>query len=182
MSLQTVAQKLQYPLPVPEPGVTPEKLVERAAAFRQAIRAAQDEDDLRGCHSPAMDLDFRKAGFYRILQPKLFGGYEFDYVTFYRVMLEIARGSPGVCWCLALAATHGALVGFALAGARAVRILRRQRGFSRAAPRRRRHQHLRARRRRLHRRRGVELLLGHSLRHAFLSAMCCSRMTAARRW
>ena len=43
-----------------------------------------------------MDQEFRKAGFYRILQPKLFGGYEFDYVTFYRTMLEIARGNPGV--------------------------------------------------------------------------------------
>ena len=36
----------------------------------------------------------------------MFGGYEFDLGTFYRVMLEIARGHPGVGWCLALAASH----------------------------------------------------------------------------
>ena len=110
MSIQTAAQKLPYPLPVPEPGLTPDMLVARAIALRPAIRAAQDDDDARGCHSPEMDKKFRDAGFYRILQPKMFGGYEFDYVTFYRVMLEIARGNPGVSWCLALGATHGALI------------------------------------------------------------------------
>jgi 3-hydroxy-9,10-secoandrosta-1,3,5(10)-triene-9,17-dione monooxygenase len=90
--------------------MSPETLVQRATALRQAIRDAQDEDDARGCHSPEMDAKFRDSGFYRILQPKMFGGYEFDYVTFYRVMLEIARGNPGVSWCLTLAATHGALI------------------------------------------------------------------------
>jgi 3-hydroxy-9,10-secoandrosta-1,3,5(10)-triene-9,17-dione monooxygenase len=110
MSLQTAAQKLPYPLPTPEPGLTPDLLVQRAVALRPAIRAAQDDDDARGCHSPEMDKKFREAGFYRILQPKMFGGYEFDYVVFYRTMLEIARGNPGVSWCLALAATHGALI------------------------------------------------------------------------
>ncbi len=110
MSVQSVSQKLTYPLPVPEPGLTPDEVVKRAAAFRPALREAQNEDDARGCHSEAMETAFRKAGFYRILQPKLFGGYEFDYVTFYRVILEIARGNPGVSWCLGLAATHGALI------------------------------------------------------------------------
>ena len=32
------------------------------------------------------------AGFYRIVQPRRFGGYEFDVPTFYRVMMEVARG------------------------------------------------------------------------------------------
>src|SRR5262245_20901468 len=110
MSVQTATQKTSHPLPQPEQGMTPEKLVARAAALRPEIRAAQDDDDERGCHSPSMEQKFRNAGFYHILQPKMFGGYGFDYVTFYQVMLEIARGNPGVSWCLALAATHGALI------------------------------------------------------------------------
>jgi len=108
--VQQVAEKINYPLPIPEPDLTPAQVIERAAVLTPAIRAAQDEDDQRGCHSEAMDRDFRKAGLYRILQPKLFGGYEFDYPTFYRTMLNIARGNPGVAWCLALGATHGSLV------------------------------------------------------------------------
>jgi len=110
MPVQQVAEKINYPLPQPEPDLTPATIIERATRLTPAIRAAQDEDDARGCHSPAMDQDFRKAGFYRILQPKLFGGYEFDYPTFYRTMLQVARGNPGVAWCLALSATHGSLI------------------------------------------------------------------------
>ena len=111
MSAQkNTAEKSAYPLPAPDPGVTPEMLVQRAAALRPSLRETQTEDDARGCHSEEMEMKFREAGFYRILQPKMFGGYEFDYPVFYRVMLEIARGNPGVCWCLSLAATHGLLV------------------------------------------------------------------------
>ena len=110
MPVQQVAEKINYPLPQPEPDLTRATIIERATRLTPAIRAAQDEDDARGCHSPAMDQDFRKAGFYRILQPKLFGGYEFDYPTFYRTMLQVARGNPGVAWCLALGATHGSLI------------------------------------------------------------------------
>jgi 3-hydroxy-9,10-secoandrosta-1,3,5(10)-triene-9,17-dione monooxygenase len=36
----------------------------------------------------------------------MFGGYEFDLATFYKTMTEIARGQPGVGWCLGLAASH----------------------------------------------------------------------------
>ena len=93
-------------VPQPEPGLTPGQLIARARAMRETLRAQQDESDARGTYSPAMHEAFLAAGFYRITQPRLFGGYEFDLGTYYRVMLEISRGHPGVGWCLALAASH----------------------------------------------------------------------------
>ena len=99
------------PIPVPEPGLTPNELIARAVAFRDRLRAEQDQSDARGTYSPELHEEFVKAGFYRITQPRLFGGYEFDLTTFYRVMLEIARGQPAVGWCLALAASHAFEVG-----------------------------------------------------------------------
>ena len=75
-------------------------MIARATALIPQLRAGQDEADERGTYSPAMHETFVQAGFYRITQPKMFGGYEFDLGTFYRVMLEIARGHPGVGWCL----------------------------------------------------------------------------------
>jgi 3-hydroxy-9,10-secoandrosta-1,3,5(10)-triene-9,17-dione monooxygenase len=90
----------------PEPGLTPAEMVARAVALRPLLRAQQDENDARGTYSEELHQAFLKAGFYRITQPRLFGGYEFDLTTFYRVMLEISRGHPGVGWCLALAASH----------------------------------------------------------------------------
>src|SRR5262245_729845 len=93
-------------LPQPEPGLTPGQLIARARAMRETLRAEQDESDARGTYSPAMHEAFLKAGFYRITQPRLFGGYELDLATYYRVMLEISSGHPGVGWCLALASSH----------------------------------------------------------------------------
>ena len=90
----------------PEPGLTRADLIARAQSLREKLRAEQDESDARGTYSPALHETFLKAGFYRITQPRLFGGYEFDLVTFYQVMLEISRGHPAVGWCLALAASH----------------------------------------------------------------------------
>jgi len=93
-------------IPQPEPGLTPKEMIARAVALRAKLRAQQDENDERGTYSPELHEDFLKAGFYRCTQPKMFGGYEFDLPTFYKIMTEIARGHPGVGWCIGLAASH----------------------------------------------------------------------------
>ncbi len=98
------------PLLQPEPGLTPAILLQRARDLRQALREDQEAADARGHHSQALQDAFVKAGFYRILQPRMFGGYEFDYVTYYHVMAEVARGNPSVGWCLTLGASHAAIV------------------------------------------------------------------------
>src|SRR5262249_40006279 len=61
-------------LPQPEPGLTAPELIARARALRDTLRAQQDDSDARGCYSPAMHEAFLAAGFYRITQPRLFGG------------------------------------------------------------------------------------------------------------
>jgi len=94
----------------PEPGVAREELVARAVALRKRLYDAQDESEAQGCYSEALHEEFRRNGFYRITQPRVFGGYELDLPTFYKVMLEISRGDPGVGWCLTLAASHAFLV------------------------------------------------------------------------
>jgi 3-hydroxy-9,10-secoandrosta-1,3,5(10)-triene-9,17-dione monooxygenase len=94
-------------LPQPEPGLEPAALVARAAALRPLLRAQQDENDARGRYSDELHAAFRDAGFYRILQPRRFGGYEFAPATFLEVIMEIARGHPGSAWCFTLAASHG---------------------------------------------------------------------------
>lgn len=94
----------------PEPELTPEALIARASALRPMLREQQDENDARGTYSEALHREFLKAGLYRILQPRMFGGYEFEVPTFYKAMLEISRGHPGVGWCLALCASHPFLI------------------------------------------------------------------------
>jgi 3-hydroxy-9,10-secoandrosta-1,3,5(10)-triene-9,17-dione monooxygenase len=97
-------------LPVPEPDLTPQELIARATALKPLLRQQQAENDERGSYSPELHQAFLNAGLYRIVQPRMFGGYEFDIVTFYRAMLEISHGHPSAGWCLALCASHPFLI------------------------------------------------------------------------
>jgi len=81
-------------VPVPEPDLTPKELIARAAALKPLLRQQQAENDERGSYSEELHQAFLKAGLYRITQPRMFGGYEFDIPTFYRAMLEISHGHP----------------------------------------------------------------------------------------
>ena len=96
---------------IPEPDLTPAELIARARALIPQLRAEQDESDARGHYSEAMHRAFVDAGLYLCVQPRMFGGYEFDIPTFYTAMLEISRGHPAAGWCLTLSASHPFLVG-----------------------------------------------------------------------
>ena len=76
---------------VPEPDLTPDTVIARARALIPAIRDQQDEAERLGHHTPELDREFTRAGFYRILQPRRFGGYEFGLPTFWRVMLAVSK-------------------------------------------------------------------------------------------
>jgi len=95
---------------VPEPDLTPAALISRAAAMRPMLRAGQAECEKAGRIADVTNDAFVKAGFYRTLQPRRFGGYEFDVPTFLRVMMEVARGCPESGWVLALTAGHAHLM------------------------------------------------------------------------
>ena len=99
------------PIPQPESGVTPELLVERARALREPLRAQQDEADERGWYTDEIHQAIKAAGLYRVVQPKMFGGYEFDPTTLVRITIEIARGHPSSGWCFCLASSHAMIVG-----------------------------------------------------------------------
>ena len=97
-------------IPVPEPDLTPEAVIGRARALIPAIRDQQDEAEQLGHHTAELDRQFTAAGFYRILQPRRFGGYEFDLPTFWRAMLAISEGDPGTGWGLTLGSHHALVV------------------------------------------------------------------------
>jgi hypothetical protein len=64
-------------LPVPEPELTSPEVILRAQSFRQMLRDQQEEAERLGNYTPQVHEAFLKAGLYRILQPKRYGGYEF---------------------------------------------------------------------------------------------------------
>ncbi len=95
----------------PEPGLTAQTVVARARALIPEIRAQADEAEKIGRHVPALDEKFTDAGFYRILQPKRFGGYAFGMDTFWKVIMAVAEGDAGTAWGLCLGAHHAPGVG-----------------------------------------------------------------------
>ena len=94
----------------PEPDLTPSDMIARAAAMRAMLRGAQADCEAQGRVSDAVNDELIHAGFYRVVQPRCFGGYEFDVPTFYRVMMEVARGCPETGWVLALTAGHPLII------------------------------------------------------------------------
>lgn len=98
-------------IPVPEPDLTPDEMIERARALQPRIREEQDATERRTHYSEGLHEEFRMAGFYRCIQPRRFGGYEFDLKTFYRLTIELARGDPSVGWGLILGAGHALMLG-----------------------------------------------------------------------
>ena len=96
----------------PEPGLTPKEMIARATALRPLLRAKQKECEEGGKVPDDVNDALVKAGFYRIVQPRRFGGYEFDAVTFSKVMMEISRGCSETGWVLALTAGHPLLAAF----------------------------------------------------------------------
>lgn len=110
MNVVSAAGSRPRPIPPPEPGMTPERLYDRAVALRGLLREQQDEADERGSYSPEIHAAFVKAGFYRVTQPRLFGGYEFELGVNYRLIAQISRGHPGAGWCLSLGGSHAYVI------------------------------------------------------------------------
>src|SRR5258708_28204205 len=50
--------------------------------------------------------DMQRAGFFRVLQPKRWGGYEMDLGTFYDVQLALAEGDMSTAWIYGVSGVH----------------------------------------------------------------------------
>jgi 3-hydroxy-9,10-secoandrosta-1,3,5(10)-triene-9,17-dione monooxygenase len=95
-----------HSIPVPEPNLTADEMVQRARDLVPVLRERQEHCEELGRLPDETRRDFVEAGFYRILQPRRFGGYEFDLPTFTRVAIELARGCPASGWTYTLTAGH----------------------------------------------------------------------------
>ena len=93
-----------------KPTVTPDELVRRADQMRAVLRERQAECETSGRLPEQTNRDFIEAGFYRTIQPRYFGGYEFDLPTFIKVVMAVSRGCPESGWVLTLIAGHPNLV------------------------------------------------------------------------
>jgi len=86
--------------------VTPETYLARVRALLPALRerAAQAER-LRRLPDETL-ADFQKAGLFRALQPKRYGGYELDPGTFYQAVVEVGTVCGSSAWIFGVIGVH----------------------------------------------------------------------------
>jgi 3-hydroxy-9,10-secoandrosta-1,3,5(10)-triene-9,17-dione monooxygenase len=109
IGIPSAEQQLSGHIAPPETDLTVDELLRRADALRPLLRERQTECEEAGELSQDINDRFLAAGFYRILQPRLFGGYEFALPDFIRVMIAVARGCSESAWVLALTSGHTVL-------------------------------------------------------------------------
>lgn len=83
-----------------------EELVARARALVPVLRErVKQADQLRRLPDETVS-DFQKAGFFRILQPARYGGFEHDPKVFFDVQMTIGAACPSSAWVLGVVAVH----------------------------------------------------------------------------
>lgn len=108
MTVTTNTAEHNFPAP-PEPGLSAEQVVARAEAMVPELVGRQAEAEERSFYAEDIHERFARNGFYRILVPRRYGGYEFGIETFLRVSMTLARGCPSTGWMYCLGATHALL-------------------------------------------------------------------------
>jgi len=85
---------------------TGEELVARAAAMVPSLRArAVEIEKARQVPADVVQM-FKDAGFFRILQPKAFGGWGMNPIIFMRVLGELGRGCCASAWIMMILGVH----------------------------------------------------------------------------
>ena len=90
----------------PEPGLSEATVIERSRELIPVLRKRAGEAERQRELPHETIQDFLDAGFYRILQPRRFGGYEMGLPTFCEVMTNISRGCGSSGWVLCLTSAH----------------------------------------------------------------------------
>lgn len=94
------APSSQGPIP------TDAELVRRAREIGPTLLARQAETEALAHYPEDVHKAFRAAGFYKMLMPKKYGGYECDPQTYFQVVREIARNCPSSGWMLSQSINH----------------------------------------------------------------------------
>jgi len=81
-------------------------LVARAEALLPALRERAAKCEAGNRVPDDTIADFQRAGFFKILQPLRYGGYELDPEAFYEVQMKVAEGCMSSAWVLGVVAVH----------------------------------------------------------------------------
>ncbi len=82
------------------------QLMHEAEAMVERIRSRSKETSALGKLPDATIKEMQEAGFFRIMQPARFGGYELTPQDFFDVQIKLAEGCMSTAWVLGVVAIH----------------------------------------------------------------------------
>ena len=91
--------------------VGPDTILEAARAMIPELRERAGETEANRKLLAETHDAFLKAGFYRVMQPRGFGGLELPFGIQTEMSMELARACPSSAWVAGLLACHGWLLG-----------------------------------------------------------------------
>lgn len=91
--------------------LTPAAALRHARDLRPRLIEEAAATEARTVYSPELHEELRRAGMYRMLMPRRYGGCEFDVPSFLAVVTEMARGDMSAAWAFCLGAGHALQVG-----------------------------------------------------------------------
>jgi alkylation response protein AidB-like acyl-CoA dehydrogenase len=95
----------------PVPGAPPLRgLVEAADALVPRLRERAQATEVARRISPETTDEFRAAGFFKLMQPARYGGYEYGFTGFIDVISELGRGCTSSAWGCAIGSIHQWLI------------------------------------------------------------------------
>ena len=89
-----------------EVGLRPAEIIARAHAMIPILRERETDAIRNRQVSDETIADFQDAGFFKILQPKRYGGYEMSPAVYCEVAKTLAEGCMGSAWVYGVIAVH----------------------------------------------------------------------------
>lgn len=83
-----------------------DQLLASAEALVPVLKERAPEASARGQLHPETIEDLQKAGFFKIVQPARWGGYELHPNVFFEVQMKVAEGDMSAAWVLGVVAIH----------------------------------------------------------------------------
>lgn len=84
----------------------PSELVARARAMTPVLAGRSLEQRKKRQVLPQTIAEMKEAGFFRVLQPRRWGGYEMDLHTFYEIQLALGAGDMSTAWLYGVLGVH----------------------------------------------------------------------------
>jgi len=85
---------------------TEAELIARAHAMIPQLRESAADVEKARRVPDATVAAFKEAGFFKILQPRRWGGWEMDPRVFYKVLMELGRGCSSSAWVMMILGIH----------------------------------------------------------------------------